>query len=235
MPKRRPAVEVNEPSARRSPGRPPLPLERIVATALRLVDQEGADALSMRTLAQRLESGTATLYRHFANRAEVVAHVIDAVFGEIELEAGKLAPGTWQEALRLLARSMFAVLSRHPGVAQLLVGCVPRGPNAMAQRERSLTILLGSGLRPELAARAYATLARYVLGFAIQLVADGETSGTEDGDAFRALDPARFPATRAVADALPVRLEDELSFGLDLMIAGLAELRDREAGRRRSR
>ena len=48
-------------SARRSPGRPPVPLERIVATALQIVDEEGADALSMRTLAQRLGSGTACL------------------------------------------------------------------------------------------------------------------------------------------------------------------------------
>jgi hypothetical protein len=39
-----------------------VPLERIVATAARIVDEDGSDALSMRTLAQRLGSGTATLY-----------------------------------------------------------------------------------------------------------------------------------------------------------------------------
>src|SRR2546430_1768414 len=66
---------------RRGPGRPCLPLDRIVATALRIVDEQGADALSMRSLAQALDSGTATLYRHFANRAELIAQVVDRVFG----------------------------------------------------------------------------------------------------------------------------------------------------------
>ena len=64
-------------SARRSRGRPAMPPGRIVAAALELVDAQGADALSMRTLAQRLNPGTATLYRHFANRSELIAHVVD--------------------------------------------------------------------------------------------------------------------------------------------------------------
>ena len=51
--------------------------------ALELVDEHGADALSMRSLAQRLGSGTATLYRHFANRAELVAMVVDRMLGEV--------------------------------------------------------------------------------------------------------------------------------------------------------
>src|SRR5689334_21438086 len=76
-------VTTPSPSAQRSRGRPPLPLDRIIATAIEIVDEEGADALSMRTLAQRLESGTATLYRHFGSRAQLVAHVVDAVLGEV--------------------------------------------------------------------------------------------------------------------------------------------------------
>ena len=40
---------------------------------MQIIDEEGADALSMRSLAQRLDSGTATLYRHFPNRAALIA------------------------------------------------------------------------------------------------------------------------------------------------------------------
>ncbi|MFK0108449.1 helix-turn-helix domain-containing protein [Streptomyces sp. NPDC091217] len=54
---------------RRPAGRPPVPPDRIIAMALRIVDEEGTEALSMRALAERLGSGTATLYRHFGKRA----------------------------------------------------------------------------------------------------------------------------------------------------------------------
>lgn len=82
--------------------------------------------------------------------------------------------------------------------------------------------------------RAYATLARYVLGFAIQL---GDHSATDQDDAqlsasFRGLDTSLFPATVAVADSLPVPLEEEFTFGLELMVNGLRELRDSDARRR---
>ncbi len=47
--------------------------------ALQIADEEGAEALSMRALAERLGSGTATPYRHFSNRAELAAQVVDQI------------------------------------------------------------------------------------------------------------------------------------------------------------
>ena len=88
---------------RRTRGRPAIPLDRIVTTALQIVDDEGADALSMRTLAQRLDSGTATLYRHFAGRADLIAQVVDLVFGSVEIDAAKLSVMPWQEACKTAA------------------------------------------------------------------------------------------------------------------------------------
>ncbi|MEU0529662.1 TetR/AcrR family transcriptional regulator [Amycolatopsis tolypomycina] len=212
------------PAARRSRGRPAVPLDRILATALQLVDEEGAEALSMRSLAQRLESGTATLYRHFGNRATLVTQVIDRVFGEIELDSRALAELSWDEACQAVARAMFDTLGRHRKVAPLLIEQTPTGPNAMALRERCLAVLLDGGLPPSVAARAYATLARYVLGFAIQLAGAGDGAEQERASArFHDLPEGEFPATRAVADSLPVPLADEFAFGLDLIVAGLRQ------------
>ncbi|MFJ9787435.1 TetR/AcrR family transcriptional regulator [Amycolatopsis sp. NPDC101161] len=215
-------------AARRSRGRPAVPLDRILATALRLVDEEGAEALSMRTLAQRLESGTATLYRHFGNRAALITQVIDRVFGEIDLDPRSLAGLGWDEACQAVARAMFDALGRHPKIAPLLIEQTPTGPNAMVLRERCLAVLLDGGLPPHLAARAYATLARYVLGFAIQLTGSGSDVERERlSTHFHDLPPAEFPATHAVADSLPVPLADEFTFGLELIVDGLRRLRDR--------
>lgn len=176
----------------------------------------------MRTLAQRLGSGTATLYRHFANRSELVAAVVDRMLGEVGFDSATALP--WDRACESFAQSMFEALNRHGNVASLLVGHVPMGPNSLAQREAILALLLANGFSPDLAARIYATLSRYVLGFAMQAAASSATEqqDTEISDAFRHLDGELFPATVAVAGELPVPLRDEFAFGLRLILDGLA-------------
>lgn len=211
--------------ANRARGRPALPLDRIVAAALELVDEHGADGLSMRSLAQRLGSGTATLYRHFANRSELVAVIVDRMLGEADLDTESLTALPWDRACISFAHSMFDALSRHGNVASLLSGHVPMGPNALAHRELMLSILLDNGFAPVVAAHAYATLSRYVLGLAIQR--SGSEAADDDAElttAFRTLDPARYPATVAVAGDLPVPLEEEFAYGLRLIVAGLERL-----------
>lgn len=216
-----------ETAGRRSPGRPRVPFERIVTTALRLVDEEGADALSMRTLAQRLETGTAVLYRAVANRAELIGHVVDWVLGEVHIDDA--TDDDWQRACITAAEAIFAALHRHRGVAPLLIEQVPVGPNALRLRERVLAMLLANGFPPQSAAMVYATLARYVVGFAAQLQGH-DTEANIDPTAltalYRQLDSAQFPATIAVADCLPAQtLESEFRFGLQLLVAGLAPIR----------
>jgi TetR/AcrR family tetracycline transcriptional repressor len=201
-----------------------MPADRIVAAAMDLVDAQGADALSMRTLAQQLNSGTATLYRHFANRSELVAQVVDRLFRDLNLDAVDLAGQSWQQSCAAVAHGMFSALNRHPNVTRLLLEQTPLGPNAMAVREACLSMLLASGFAPDLAARIYATLSRYVLGFAIQFSGDPDAHAAQDAEAFHAVDPSHFPATLTVANAMPIPLDVEFSFGLDLLIKGLSQI-----------
>lgn len=213
-------------SPTRSRGRPAIPLDRIIDAALELVDERGADALSMRSLAQQLGSGTATLYRHFASRSELVALVVDRMLGEVAIKDSPPAELPWQQGCMSFAQAMFDALARHGNVAPLLIGHVPIGPNAMARREFVLAVLLENGFSPATAAHTYATLVRFVLGFAIQLSGSAET-GHEDAQLsamFQQLDPSRYPAIVAVAAELPVPLSDEFAFGLQLVVAGLERL-----------
>lgn len=188
--------------------------------AVHILDEQGAEALSMRSLARRLGSGTATLYRHFANRSELVSMVIDHILGEADFDVA--AGERWQMTCTSLAQRLFDALSRHGNVAPLLIEYTPIGPNALAHRERCLGVLLAHGFAPTTAAHAYATLVRYVLGFALQQT--GAAAGERDSEfsaALHRLDASRYPATVAVADDLPVPLADEFTFGLGLIIAGL--------------
>jgi hypothetical protein len=153
--------------------------------------------------------------------------VIDHILGEVDLDADAVAALPWEQACTLFAQHMFDALGRHGNVASLLIEYTPMGPNALAKRERCLSVFLDNGFSPAIAAHAYATLARYVLGFAIQLSGTAAVAGRQDAElsvGFHELDPSRYPATVAVADDLPVPLAEEFAFGLRLIIAGLERL-----------
>ncbi len=143
----------------------------------------------MRTLAQRLGSGTATLYRHFDNRAALAAHVVDRMFGVVELNGEELLAMGWQQALRTVAHTMFDALARHRNAARLMAEQIPLGPHAMALREHCVAVLLDGGFPPRVAAFAYAALARYVLGFAVQVNGHG---GARQLDESRSCRPAEW-------------------------------------------
>ncbi|MGH3726101.1 MAG: TetR/AcrR family transcriptional regulator [Mycobacterium sp.] len=210
--------------ARRARGRPPIPTESIIDTALRIVDEEGGEALTMRTLARRLDSSTATIYRNFANRIEVIAHVVDRVFGEVDFDDEELAAMGWQRACALAARALFDTMRRHPNVAMLLADQLPVGPCVFTLRERTLALFVNAGFSPTDAARIYTTVGRYVLGFATQIGLQHKMRDTDVAMFTRLvqnLDMADFPLSLSTADSLLVPIDDEFEFGLGLLIAGL--------------
>lgn len=199
----------------------------MVETALQIVDEGGADALSMRSLAQRLNSSTATLYRHFPNRAALIDAVIDRVIGEIDVHAEEIRTGTWEQACRRIANDYFAALNRHTGVALLLSDRSPVGPNGAMVRERWLEAMLRNGFPVDVAVRSGALISSYVQGFGIQLGGQRAVAGLDEEllpAAAQMLDQAGFPATAIAlrAGVIPVSLEDEFAFGLDLILNGLA-------------
>ncbi|MFD6138335.1 TetR/AcrR family transcriptional regulator [Promicromonospora sp. NPDC060271] len=219
-------------SSGRGRGRPRVPLERIAHAALELVDEGGPQALTMRALAARLNSGVAVLYRAVPGRSDLIAVVIDQVLGDADFSAlgdgDASEPAGWEAVCRATAVTLFETLAAHPGVASLLVEHVPTGPNALALRERVLSLLLANGFSASDAARTYATLARLVIGFAAQLQAESETDHEQIRSVFSDLDAATFPATVAAADVLPYQqLVDEFRTALDWLIAGLSVERGR--------
>ncbi len=202
----------------------------MVETAIRIVDEDGADALTMRSLAERLNSSTATLYRHFPNRARLVAAVLDRVVGELDVEA---LSDDWREWCTGFITGWFEVMTRHRNVAVLMADQLPEGPNSLAAREKWLTVLLDNGFSLDLAARSATTLGHYVQGFAIQLGGERARSDVDAADYTRiseALDPLAYPALTAAIQAgvLPVPLEEEFSFGLKLILDSLERMRGGE-------
>lgn len=217
---------------RRSPGRPPFETARIIDAALQIIDEEGAEALSMRSVAAHLNSSTSTLYRHFPHRAALIRAVIDRVLGEVDVDPANFRSLGWRQGCEKIARGTFEAFRRHRRAALLLADHIPVGLNSAGVRERTLAVLLDAGLDVPVAARAGAMIGHLVLGFAVQLGGDRDVTDSDREilrQSVRALDLTLFPATAAVKRARwrPTTVEEEFAFALEMVLDGLSALRGR--------
>lgn len=215
-------------------GRPPRSRQRIVAVALEIVDEVGVDAFSMRLLAERLGSGTATLYRHFGAKDELMAYVVDEIVGEVDAGDNVGGAEDWRRKIEHWADSFYEVLRSHPGASPLLVSQVPVGPKAMEKREAGLAALIAAGFPAVLAARTYTAIAHYVIGFTLQQHVRRAPSHEDSErlrDYYEGLDPKSYPATNASAAGLTtIALGDEFRFGLQIILDGVELERGRATG-----
>ncbi|MEV0589166.1 TetR/AcrR family transcriptional regulator C-terminal domain-containing protein [Nonomuraea sp. NPDC050310] len=213
---------------------PALSQDRIVAEAIKLLDEAGIDALSMRSLGTRLGAGATSLYRHVTNKDELIELVVDEIYGEMRVPApGELG---WREALAESARSLRAVILRHPWVASVLgqVGLVQLGPNLMRQSKAMLDVLRGAGFPETEYHQAVSTLTAYVIGIAtseaayLSLLA---RSGMSEEALARAIHSAAAQASLeaqelhgSIREGLddPRRLrEEQFTYGLERLLDGL--------------
>jgi AcrR family transcriptional regulator len=184
----------------------------------------------MRLLAERLNTSTATLYRHVRGKEELMVYVADRLLAGLQASDDEPEPlRTWQEATRRVAVRFHRTLSKHPNAIPLLAAQIPVGPNAMAARERSMATFVEFGFSSRLAARAYTTIAQFVVGFAV--LDPGSMDPAEAvalGAHYRHLDPDVYPHTVAVADELTsVPLEEEFLEGLEIILDGIDRARRR--------
>ncbi|WP_214319937.1 TetR/AcrR family transcriptional regulator C-terminal domain-containing protein [Nonomuraea sediminis] len=214
--------------------KPQLSQELIVETGLRIVDAEGIDALSMRRIAQELDTGPASLYAHVSNKEELVELIYDLVLSEIRLPE---KVDSWQEGLRDYALEAHRVLTAHADLAKAALANIPTGPNALRVGEAMLGLMIEAGLSPRDAALALDRISLYISSDAYEEslhYARMRASGHEDPVEYivsfidqitvyyKSLPSDQFPYTSKYANVLTA--DDgavRFLYGLDLMIAGL--------------
>ncbi len=142
--------------------------DRIVLAAIAVADDEGTDALTMRTLARELGVATMSLYRHVKSRDELLTMMTDAALAE-QPPPKKGARG-WRKQLELLARQQWEGYRRHPWLAQSLSMTRPQIlPNGMRHTEAVLEALKERGLGPAATLQLGVTFLAYVRGMATSL------------------------------------------------------------------
>jgi AcrR family transcriptional regulator len=153
---------------RRAPLRralPKLSRQEIVAAAIQIADEQGLDAVTMRGVASAIGSGTMSLYRHVANREELLDAMLDAVYSELDLPGRSV--GDWRRRTEQIAQAQRRMLSIHPWVAPLVGSRPPLIPGFLRYFDESLGALLDAGVEINAAATVSATINAFVVGYAL--------------------------------------------------------------------
>lgn len=165
-----PAAEQPIPSVWTSPRRqrreqPALTRELIVSQAVRLLDAEGVDALSMRRLGAELDAPATSINWHVA-KEELIELVVHEVFGEVTVPQAA-DPAGWRVAVTDFAHALRSMILRHPWIGSMLGDVlIDLGPNMMRLSEAILAVFETAGFSPEQADHALNTLVAYVIGTA---------------------------------------------------------------------
>ena len=185
--------ENDEPRSRRDrPAKAPLSRAAITAAALELVREDGLDRVTLRKVADRLDTGPASLYVYVPNREALVERMLDAVLAEVPLV--RVGRKKWQPRLAELFEGMLETLNCYPGIAEVGLGLAETGRGASAISENALALMSAGGVSPRAAASAHDALWLFTFAHAVQ-------------------------HGRAPADGSG-RRSDSFEFGLNLLIRG---------------
>jgi AcrR family transcriptional regulator len=195
----------------------------ILQAALRLADEEGIDALSMRRLGQALSVEAMSLYKHVSGKEDILDGISDLVMLEVDVPARDLP---WRAALRGSAISTHRALLRHPWASAVLESRRNPGPARMRYLDAVVSILLDAGFTLPDVARAFMAVDSHVYGFTLMVLAwpfdlrdAPEEAMAMANDTFG----DAFPGLRSMAQlaltgpGVPIEIE----FGLDLLLDGL--------------
>jgi len=206
----------------------PLWRDRVLHAAVAHADDAGLEGFTMRRLAQVLNVAPMALYRHVASKDDLVDGMIDLVFSEVELPSADLG---WQAWMRRRAILVHQALLRHPWAIGLMESRRRPGPASLRHHDAVIGRLRRAGFSIGMTAHAYSLLDAYIYGFAMSEASLPSEPGMETSE-LAAVMSEQFPA-----DAYPHLAEftvqhvmrpgydfgDEFEYGLDLILAGLAQ------------
>ncbi|MFF3764258.1 TetR/AcrR family transcriptional regulator [Streptomyces sp. NPDC001922] len=200
------------------PRKPLLSRDRIVTTALALVDAEGLQAVSTRRLAAELGVSGPSLYNHFAVKDEILDAVADRVVGQVDLSM--FDDGTdWRSALLAWGRSYRSALTAHPNIVPFLARGPGRRPAGLRMADAVFGAMVGAGWPPAQATRIGALMRYFVAGSALGSFARGFV------DDAAAYDPADYPhlgQAHLLAEHQQQVDEGAFDAGLTALVDGLA-------------
>ena len=201
----------------------------IVEKAVGLADRIGLGALTIRRLADTLDTAPMTLYHHITSKEKLVDSMVDRVFNEI---ADPPEDQQWRSAIRTRCLSARKALNRHWWAASIMESRTTPGRANLRHHNSVIGCFRRAGFSVALTSRAYAVLDSYVYGFAFEEAtlpgpAQELVEATTDIIADLHLDEYPYMAEMAREHILQpgYSFGDYFEFGLDLLLEGLENSR----------
>lgn len=197
--------------------------DHVLRAALRLVDREGAAALSMRKLARELDVEAMTLYHHVRNKQALEDAIVEQVLVD---SLPRVEPSaSWQDVLLAYALGLHHGLAAHPGTVPLFATRPGLTTRTSTELEDVLQVLTEAGFTPATGLRIVHAIAGAVIGQHLAQPVERADEGTEAG----LLDLDEMPLVREALAAGTPTLDERLSFTLEALIAGFEKLAERTA------
>lgn len=195
--------------------------DEVVDAAVRVADDGGLAAVSMRHVGRALGVEAMSLYHHVRSKDDLLDALADWPFGQIWTPA---ADDPWRPAMARRASSAREVLRAHPWAQGLVESRAP-GRALLRHHDALLGCLYGNGFPPPLAAHAFSAIDAYVYGFALteQTVPMDPDASPAEAAAALGLDPSGYPhlAVYLQTQAADYRFATEFDYGLDLLLEAL--------------
>jgi AcrR family transcriptional regulator len=216
--------------------RAPLNRERVLSAAVELADREGVEGLSMRRLSAELGVVPMALYKHVANKDELLDGMIDVVVGEIDPAR---TDTDWKTAVRERILSARRALLRHPWASRVMESRTSPTPTVMAYMDSMIAMFTVGGFTIDLTHHVMHAMGSRLMGFTQELFND--QSDPDDPiqpamlEAMSATYPSIYRLWQAVshddASIVGSGCDDqfEFEFALDLMLEGIDRLKERES------
>ena len=190
--------------------------EEILDAALAIADERGLDALSMRTLAERVGVTPMALYRHVRDKSALLDAMVGRLLAAL-LPADRERDEPWAERLRSLAQVCRQVTQRHPWAAQLLFSRPAVTPDAVRAVDIIYTALLEAGVPEPEVPRLERLVSTFVIGFAASEAAGRFAPGPLDPRGRRGqLPESTLPGHSKLAPWLDLPLDLDAEFQADL-------------------
>jgi AcrR family transcriptional regulator len=216
--------------------RSPLTRERVLSTAVALADRGGIESLSMRKLAQALDVVPMALYRHVANKDELLNALVDVVIGEID---APIDGADWNTTIRARILSARRALLRHPWASRLMESRKTPTPVVLGYMDSMIGMFRTGGFSLDLTHHAMHAMGSRMFGFTQELFNDTSdvdpAAEAEMWGAMAGTYPYIFEIFTTIShdDASTVGpgCDDqfEFEFALDLMLDGLEKLKRRSS------
>jgi AcrR family transcriptional regulator len=221
----------------RSHTREPLSRERILQAAVALADQGGVESLSMRKIAQELGVVPMALYKHVANKDELLDGLVDVVIGEID---PPLEGVDWKTAVRERILSARRALLRHPWASQVIESRAEPTPTIIGYMDSMMGVFLAGGFSVDLMHHAMHVMGSRILGFSQELFDDTASMPDDEAIAMWSQIADQYPNIAALVGEISgggISHDEgsvvgggcddqfEFEFALDLVLDGLERLR----------